>query len=60
MMPKGKDGDIAQLSVLLPKDLHEKVTNMAKEHDLSIAWVIRYIIADFINNDRKITIGAKD
>ncbi len=58
-MPKLKDDEITRLSVVLPKAMHEQVLNMAKEYDLSIAWVIRYIIADFIKNDLKITIGSK-
>lgn len=57
-MAKELEDQIARLSVILPKDIHGKVVNMAKEHDLSVAWVVRYIITDFLKNDRKITIGA--
>lgn len=59
-MTKELEDQIARLSVILPKDIHKQVVKMAKEHDLSVAWVIRYIITDFLKNNRKIALSTNE
>jgi len=57
---KNKDDGISRISVALPKDVHEMVLEMAKEHDLSVAWVVRYIVTNFLKNNRKIALTTKE
>lgn len=59
-MLKNTDDKTACFFVIVSQDVYEQVLKMAKEHDLSVAWVVRYVITDFLKNDRKITIGLKD
>ena len=59
-MPNDTDNKTSRLSVILPPDIYEKVVSMANKHDLSVAWVVRYIITDFLKNDRHILINSKD
>ncbi len=58
-MPTPKDNDIARLSVVLPKDLHEDLLKMAKENGLSVAWVVRHILTDFLKKDHKIVLKTE-
>lgn len=51
-------------SVILPEDVYEKVANLAKNNDVSVAWVIRQAVVRFLEDKEngkrlKLDKGAK-
>ena len=49
--PKGKKPTI-RLSITVDRADHAELARLAAEHDLSLAWVVRRAITDFVERNR--------
>lgn len=49
--PKGKKPTV-RLSISVDRNEHAELVRLAAEHDLSLAWIIRRAIADFVEKNR--------
>lgn len=59
MTKNNNDDQTYRTSVILPKELYEKVKATSEEHHSTVTWALRYIIADFYKQDKKLEVNVK-
>ena len=47
------------LGIRLPTDMREKLERIAEEHDLSVGWLVRKAIAEYLKQNHSIAIASE-